>query len=217
MAFCTSCGQVLEGNAQFCTKCGARQTGARSAGGGAAPAPAPSAGSNQALKIVLIIIAGVILLGAVVSVATFVFIGKKLHDAKVSVREHDGEATVVTPMGTVHTSKDAGKIADSLGMDIYPGAKSLEGGSDAEIMGMHVVTGVFQTDDAPDKVAAFYKERMPKAIYTESNGEYTLVSGGHGSRDMTTVNIKEEGGHTQFTLVRNTGRPTGGRDSKETN
>lgn len=211
MAFCTSCGAQLDANAQFCVKCGTRQ--AVGVGGGAAAAPAPAAGGSSALKIVLIVIVGVILLGVVGSVATMVFVGKKLHDAKVSVVEKGGEATVVTPLGTVHTTKDAEKIAQDLGVEIYPGAKAIEGGSEVHAMGMHTVTGIFETSDSPDKVGEFYHQKYPKGIYTSTDNETSIVSGNKGA--MITIHVKEEGGKTRLTIINMAGKGVHPPDAPE--
>jgi hypothetical protein len=214
MAFCTSCGGTLDPNAQFCVKCGTRQ--AVGVGGGAAAAPAPSQSSGGgALKIVLIVIACVILLGVVGSVATMIFVGKKIHDAKVSIVEKDGEATVVTPMGTVHTTKDSAKIAAGLGVDIYPGARAVEGGSEVQTMGMHTVTGIFETSDSVDKVGEFYHQRYPKGIYNSTGGETSLISGSKGS--MITIHAQDEGGKTKITIVNMSGKGVGGGSGGETN
>ncbi len=199
MAFCTSCGAQLDPNAQFCVKCGTRQ--AAGTGGAAAAA---SASGGGALKIVLIVIAAVILLGVVGSVATMIFVGKRLHDAKVSVVEKGGEATVVTPMGTVHTTKDPAKIADSLGVEIYPGAKAIEGGSEVQTMGMHTVTGVFETSDAVDKVGDFYHAKYPKGMYTATDHDTSLIFGSKGS--MVTIHIEDEAGKTKLTIVNMAGK-----------
>jgi zinc-ribbon domain len=216
MAFCTSCGAQLDSNAQFCVKCGTRQAaGVGGGGGAAAPAAAPSSGGSSALKIVLIVIVAVILLGVVGSVATMVFVGKKLHDAKVSIVEKGGEATVVTPMGTVHTTKDPEKIAQNLGVEIYPGAKAITGGSEAQVMGMHNVTGIFETSDSVEKVGEFYHQRYPKGIYSQSDREVSLVSGGKGA--MVTITAVDEGGKTKITIVSMTGRGVSGPNKDEAN
>lgn len=215
MAFCTSCGATLDPNAQFCVKCGTRQ--AAGVGGGAAVAPAPAQSSGGgALKIVLIVIAGVILVAVIGSVATMIFVGKKIHDAKVSIVEKGGEATVVTPMGTVHTTKDPDKIAQDLGVDIYPGAKAISGGSEAQAMGMHTVTGIFETGDSVDKVGEFYHQRYPKGIYSSTGHETSIISGGKGS--MITITAHEEDGKTKITILNMSGKGVGGPPgSSETN
>lgn len=200
MAFCTSCGAQLDPNSQFCTKCGARQA----AGVGGRAAPAPASGGSSALKIVLIVVAAVIVIGLVGSAVTAIFIGKKLHDAKVSIVEKNGEATVVTPMGTVHTTKDAAKIAENLGVEIYPGATAVEGGSEVQAMGMHTVTGVFETGDSVEKVAEFYRQQYPKGIYTASDREHTLLSGDKGA--MVTIHMQDQGGKTKITIVNMAGK-----------
>ncbi len=215
MAFCTSCGAPLDANAQFCVKCGSRQAAGVGGGAAAAPAPAPTAGGSSALKIVLIVIVAVVVLGIVGSIATMVFVGKKLHDAKVSIVEKGGEATVVTPMGTVHTTKDPEKIAQDLGVEIYPGAKAISGGSEAQVMGMHTVTGVFETSDPVEKVGEFYHQKYPKGIYSQSDRNVSLVSGGKGS--MITITAQDDGSKTKITIVNMSGRGVSGPSKDEAN
>ncbi len=211
MAFCTSCGATLEGSAQFCVKCGTRQAGAVPAGGGAAAAPAraQAQGGGNALKIVLIVVAGLVLLGIVGTIGSLIFLHKVAKETKIAISDAKGDSHVVTPFGTVETSKDAGDIAEKLGVEIYPGAKALPGASDVQAMGMHATTGIFQTSDSPDKVAAFYRNLYPKAMYTESNGEHNILAGSHG-KGMLTINIKEEEGATRITIVNTSGKATGG-------
>ncbi len=175
-------------------------------GSGAAAAPAtaqPAAGSNP-LKIVLLVLGGVVLLGIIASIATVVFVGKKLHDARVSVVEKGGEATVVTPMGTIHTTKDPAKIAEDLNVELYPGAKAIEGGSEVQAAGMHSVTGIFETGDPVEKVASFYREEYPRGIYTATEREHNLIVNENNS--MITIHIKEEGNNTRITIVNLIGR-----------
>lgn len=216
MAFCTSCGATLDPNAQFCVKCGARQAVGVGGGAAVAPAPAQSSGGSSALKIILIVVACIIVVGVIGSVATMIFVGKKIHDAKVSIVEKGGEATVVTPMGTVHTTKDPDKIAQDLGVDVYPGAKAISGGSEAQVMGMHNVTGIFETSDSVEKVGEFYHQKYPKGIYSQSDREVSLVSGGKGS--MITITAREEDGKTKITILNMSGKGVGGPPgSSETN
>ena len=211
MAFCTSCGATLEGNAQFCIKCGAKQA-AVAVGGGAAAAPsrAPQAGSNTVLKIVLIVVGAIVVLGCLATVGGFLLLRKVAKDSKVAIADSKGEARVVTPFGTVETSKDAGAIAEKLNVEVYPGAKALEGGSEVETMGIHAVTAHFETSDPPDEVAKFYREQYPKAIYTAAEGEHTLVVGDHRSKGgMITIHVKAEDGKTHLTIVNTSGKGMG--------
>ncbi len=205
MAFCTSCGAQLEASSQFCVKCGARQ--AAGTGAAAPPQAAPSQGASNAVKIVLIIVAGIVVLGVVGTIASLLLVRRVVKDARVAVSESKGEERVITPFGTVETTKDPAKIAEKLDVDIYPGARAIEGGSDVRAMGMHTVTGVFETSDPVDKVAAFYRDRYPKGIYTASGNEHTLVVAEKGS--MITIHMQDEGGRTKLTIANVAGKGTG--------
>ena len=79
MAFCNACGATLDGGAKFCTKCGATQPGGKvsSATPSSAPAAAPlttAPKNNNALKIILIVVAVIVGLG-IIGIATVSFIG----------------------------------------------------------------------------------------------------------------------------------------------
>lgn len=203
MAFCTSCGTTLDPNSQFCTRCGARQAVGVGAGAAAAPAPAQGGGSNT-VKIVLIIVAGLCILGVFGTIASVLIVRKVVKDTRASVDERRGEARVVTPFGTVESTKDPAVIAQQLNVDIYPGAQAVEGGSNVQAMGVHTVTGVFETADSVDKVADFYRKRFPNGIYSAEDREHTLVSGDRGS--MVTIHMQDEGGKTKITIVNMAGK-----------
>jgi len=205
MAFCTSCGAQLDASSQFCVKCGARQAAGV---GAAAPAKAaPSQGTSNAVKIVLIVVAAIVVLGIVGSIASLLFVRKVVKDARVAVSESKDEQRVVTPFGTVETTKDPAKIAEKLAVEIYPGAKAVEGGSDVRAMGMHTVTGIFETSDPVEKVADFYRQIYPKGIYTASGSEHNLVVADKGS--MITIHMQDEGGRTKITIANVAGKGMG--------
>jgi hypothetical protein len=208
MAFCTSCGAQLDATSQFCVKCGTKQAAGVGGGGAAAArAAAPSQATSSAVKIVLIVVAGIVLLGVVGSVVGLLIVRRIARETKVAISESKGEARVVTPFGTVETTKDPAKIAEKLDVDIYPGAKATEGGSDVQAMGMHTVTGIFETSDPAEKVGEFYRQRYPKGMYTASGSEHTLVVGGKGS--MITIHIQDEGGKTKITIANIIGKGMG--------
>ena len=204
MAFCTSCGATIADHAQFCTSCGAKSAAPVSTGGGAAaaPAPAPQSGGS-ALKIILIVIGSVILIGILATAAVTIFIGKKIHDAGVGVVEKDGEAKIKIGNVNIETTKDEGKVAEDLGIDLYPGATMAQGAGAMQFGNMSATNAVFETDDSPEQVAAFYRERLPGAHYTAAQGNHTLV--GREGKDMITVHIEQDGGKTRIALARTSG------------
>jgi hypothetical protein len=83
----------------------------------------------------------------------------------------DKQVDIKTPMGGIHVSKDA-DVADT-GLSVYPGArlKPQESGHDDKSAnvsisgfgyGLRVVALQYESDDAPAKVVAFYKDQLKK-------------------------------------------------------
>jgi hypothetical protein len=81
----------------------------------------------------------------------------------------DKKVDIETPMGGIHVSK--GADARDTGLPVYPGAKQKEESNDGEeksanvnisagMFGLRVVAIEFLSDDAPDKIAAYYKDQM---------------------------------------------------------
>ena len=207
MAFCNSCGAVLEPSAKFCNKCGgAAGTAAGSAApaaSAAAPGTAAPAKSSSGLKIVLIVLA-VIVGFVILAVVGMGVVGWQI--AKHSrVQQNGANSRVETPFGTVETTDNPNEALQNLGIDVYPGAQPLKGASVASFAGMHTVTAPFESDDSPDKVADFYKAKFPNAnVSTVSNDRYTIMS--TDKKAVTTINIQPEGGRTKF-IITNVTKP----------
>jgi hypothetical protein len=83
----------------------------------------------------------------------------------------DKQVDIKTPMGGIHVSKDA-DVADT-GLSVYPGArlKPEESGHDDKSAnvsisgfgyGLRVVALEYESDDAPEKVLAFYRDQLKK-------------------------------------------------------
>lgn len=201
MAFCTSCGASMDPTGQFCTMCGAKMAGPVATAGGAAAAPAPAKSGPNVVMIVLFIIAGVVILGIVGTVATGLFVAKKMKDTVVV--EKDGGATIKLPGATVTTTQDSSKIAEQLDIEIYPGATVVEGGGGVvETPRGRTATGSFETSDPADQVAEFYRKLFPQAVYSHSDSQHSIVAEDGG--DMVTIAIAEEEGKTHITLGRMT-------------
>jgi hypothetical protein len=194
MAFCNSCGAALNDGTQFCNKCGAAVAAAPSVpvvASTAQPLVPPSTGGSSALKIVLIVIAVIVVLG-VLSVGAFSFFVYRV--AKSSHVSHQGDhVKAETPFGSFESSKDPEQAAKDLGVDIYPGAEvQKDGASSASFGGIHTVTAVFESSDAPDKICTFYKTKFPGAMVTTSDQNHcTIVSNDRGN--MVTVKIEADG------------------------
>ena len=201
MAFCNSCGAQLAEGTNFCSKCGAAASGTP---GGIpqpiAPGPPPSSGSSSALKVVLIIV-GVIVLIGVLGVVTIGVVGYRIaKSARVS--QKGDNVKVETPFGSVETSNDPQKVADELGVEIYPGAQVQKAGTASVTFGsFHTVTGIFESNDSVDKVCDFYRTKFPNANVQSSDQTHcSIVSGGQGN--STTVTVDSSGDGSRLTIVR---------------
>lgn len=199
MAFCNSCGATLNDGTKFCNKCGAASSAAAASPAPMAPAGAPpSKGGSSALKIILIIVAVVVAIG-ILGVVTVGVIGYKV--AKSAHVHQDGDnVDVETPFGSVKTTKDISKIADQLGVDIYPGAEVDRGGASTATFGsIHTVAATFSSSDSLDKVCSFYKEKFPSAMTSTSDDNHcTIVSNDH--QNMITIAAQSSGSGTKIQI-----------------
>jgi hypothetical protein len=178
----------------------------------AIPATTPSAPppqGNGALKVILMLVAGVILLG-ILGIGTLVFVIHRVaHNSRV--RNRDGNVQVETPFGSVQSTNNPDEAVRNLGIDPYPGARVLQGNS-ATIGGMHTVTAQFESDDSADKVAAFYSSKLPNAsVNTKDQNNYTIVS--TDKKNIVTINIAPEGSKSQINVTTVTGKLTGSSSS----
>lgn len=84
---------------------------------------------------------------------------------------NDKQVDIDTPVGGIHVSKDA-DLAD-IGLALYPGARLKQKDSDGSDKsanvnisgfgyGVKVVAVEFESDDAPDKLVAYYKDQLKK-------------------------------------------------------
>jgi hypothetical protein len=217
MAFCNSCGATLDGGAQFCTKCGATQpVGKAAAAAASAPATvgpplAPAPKNNNALKIVLIVVAVIVGIG-VLGVAAVSFIGYRIATHS-RVRNHDGNVQVETPFGSVQTSTDPDDAARDLGVDSYPGATIVKGTTSKMNMGnMHTAAADFESTDSPNTVADFYKSKVPGAnVISSESDHYAIIA--TDKKNMLTINIEPKDGKTRIHIARVSGKIINGGDS----
>ena len=208
MAFCNACGATIETGAKFCPKCGAAVPVAAVAS--TAPATAPQ---SNAVKIILIVVAVIIGLG-ILSMGT---IGFFVHRAvrQSHVESDGGKVRVETPYGTVESSDNSDEAARNLGIDIYPGARARKSSAANVTMGaMHTVAAEFETDDPPERVADFYKKRLPHAnIAVSDEKQYTIIS--HDKKNMFTINIEPQDGKTLIHIANVSGNAVAGGESTD--
>jgi hypothetical protein len=155
-------------------------------------------------------------------------------NVKKEANGQDKQVDINTLVGGVHVSKQA-DVSD-VGLAVYPGARMKEkdsGGSDKSAnvnisgfgYGLKVVALEYQSDDAPAKILAFYKEQLKKygdvlECHT-SRGNWNVNMGKNGSNELTCdgsggadielkvgkqddqhiVAVESEGKGTSFSLV----------------
>jgi hypothetical protein len=82
--------------------------------------------------------------------------------------DKDKNVDVRSPIGDLHVGKDADAL--KAGLPIYPGARTQHTDRDdpvnlaisTENFGMKLIVAKYETEDPPEKVLAFYRERMKK-------------------------------------------------------
>jgi len=207
MAFCNACGATVEPGAKFCPKCGAAVPAAA-----VASTPATPAQSN-AVKVILIVVAIVVGL-FILGIGTATFIGWRIA-RHTRVEQDRGKVRVETPFGTVESTDDSDEAARNLGIDVYPGARALKGNAANVTMGsMHTVAAEFETDDPPERVAEFYKKKLPHAnIAVSDSKHYTIIS--HDKKNMFTINIEPQEDKTLIHVANISGNAVAGGESTD--
>ena len=210
LAFCNSCGATLEPGAKFCPKCGTTVPMAAAIPAASPAAPVPPAQRSGALKIILIVIALVFVLG-VLGIGTLVFVVRRVAQNS-HVRNKDGNVSVTTPFGSVQSTNNPEEASRNLGIDLYPGARVLKGNT-ASIGGMHTVEAEYESDDAAEKVMAFYSSKFPNAnVTTKDENHYSIVS--TDNNNLITIKIEPEGSKTLIKIASVSGKNvTGGGSS----
>jgi zinc-ribbon domain len=210
MAFCNSCGTNLEVGVRFCPKCGAVVPMASAIPATVTPS-ATSPQPNNALKIILIVVAAIVVLG-ILGIGTLGFVVRRIAQNS-RIKDENGKVRVETPFGTVQSTNDPEEAARNLGVDPYPGARVLQGNS-ATIGGMRTVTAQFESDDSVDKVAAFYSSKLPNArVNTKDQNHCTIVS--TDKKNIVTINIAPEGNKSQIDITTVTGKNLTGDSSSD--
>jgi hypothetical protein len=206
MAFCNSCGTTITQGTRFCSKCGAPilASGFASSSSATPPSPVPGTGPVQtpaqgggnALKVVLIVIAVVVVIGAL-CIGALTFVG--LHLARKSHVTQEGDhVKVETPFGTMESSKDPEQVVKNIGVDIYPGAEvQKDGAASATFGNLRTVNADFESSGSVDKVCAFYRSKFPNAnVSTSDENHCTIIS--NVSPNVITINVEPKGDGSRF-------------------
>jgi hypothetical protein len=211
MAFCNSCGTTLEAGARFCPKCGAAIPEAAAI---PATVPAPPVGPPQGsdtLKIILMVVAVVIGLG-ILGIGTLIFVVHRIaHNSHV--QNKNGNVSVETPFGTVHSTHDPDQAARNLAVDPYPGSRVVNGNS-ATVGSMHTVNAEFETDDSADKVKTFYASKLPNATITTKDQDHFSIASTN-QKNIISIKIESSGGKTRIKIASVSGKNLTGDSSSD--
>ena len=71
-----------------------------------------------------------------------------------------------------------------------------------------MVTAVYLSSDPPDKIVAFYKERLGDKASVVRTGNGTVLSAGEKDRDNIVITITPQGDSTKIAIVRVTSNKT---------
>lgn len=140
-----------------------------------------------------------VIAGACALAAVFLLPGCSVNVKKQGSGE-DKQVDIKTPVGGIHVSKGA-DVAD-VGLAVYPGARQKEDDSDGKdksanvnISGfgysLKVVALEYASDDAPEKLIAFYREQLKKyGTVLECHTDHfdvntTMKDSDHKSHELT--------------------------------
>jgi hypothetical protein len=214
MAFCNSCGSVIDAGVRFCPKCGKPAANSAASPSVAPPpssmAPAPGSsppaatGGSSALKIILIVVAVIVGLGIISTVTIAFFVHRAIQ--RTHVESRNGNVSVHSPFGNIESSTDPEEAAKNLGVDVYPGATVVKGSTANMTFGKaRTASAQFETSDPPASVAEFYRSKYPAATFMSSEANhFSLVAG--GKENLTTITVEPEEGKTRISISKITGK-----------
>jgi hypothetical protein len=206
-SYCSKCGTELAPGAQSCASCGTPVAvpAAAAAPGTLPPAP-PQTGGNNAVKIILIVVAVVVGLG-IVGVACVGYIGYRVARS-VHVSGSGKEVTINTPGGSISTNASETFTSADLGTDIYPGATTGKGSMRMSLPTGSMVTAVYVTGDSKDQVVSFYKEKFGSDVSVMDSSDTAVITGKKGENESVVVtvtpNSSQYEGRTQVAIVHTT-------------
>jgi hypothetical protein len=203
-SFCGKCGAEVSPDKQFCTACGAPSAAASAAVAPVQPVAPPASSGGSAVKIVLIVVATFVGLG-ILGAGAFGYMAWRVARA-IHVSGSGNQATVSIPgAGTITANSKETFTASELGADIYPGARSGEGGMRMTLPTGSMVTAVYVTSDSKDQVLSFYKASTGSAasIMDTQDGAIITLPKGQQESVMVTITAKpsQNNGKTQVAIV----------------
>jgi hypothetical protein len=130
--------------------------------------------------------------------------------AKVDLSEGGMKITATDAAGkTTQMEMGNAKVSEAeIGLPFYPGTQAREGGTRISSPDGTMLSISLHSDDAPDKVAGFYREKLKAQAegkqYTEMSGDgsHTLMLADDKTRQMTQVMVaKAEGKGSEIQIT----------------
>jgi len=178
-------------------------------------APQPPGSGSHFLAIVLLLLALIVVLGAL---GVFVGVRVLTNAVHLNVEQADSgkkNVSIKTPLGSLEVNQGVNEA--SLGLPIYPGATAIKEHDSATVnldiadeAKLRVLAGKFETPDSLDKVVAFYHDRLGDQVtsFKEKNEEGKTVFEIKHDKQTKVVALKNDGGKTLIEMVRvSEGRP----------
>lgn len=204
--FCTKCGAELPAGAPVCTACGTSVVAAAPSVAAVQPIAAPPRSGNNAVKIILIVVAIFVGLGVLGAGAFGFFIWRVAHAVRVS--EAGKQVTLSTPGGSFSANTAENISASDLGTDIYPGAQPGKGSVRMTLPTGSMVSAVYVTPDSKDQVLSFYKSKFGSdvSVFDAPTGSVITLNRGQQESIVVTVTVSpsEYDGKTQIHIVHTT-------------
>jgi hypothetical protein len=194
-SYCSKCGTELSAGTQACTACGEPVVALAAAPVPPQPAAPPARSGNNALKIVLIVLAVFIGLGILGAGAFTFFVWRVAHNIHMS--GSGDQVTVSTPGGTISANASDTNSAADLGADVYPGATQGKGGVRMKLPTGTMVTAVYFTADSKDKVLAYYKSKFGESASIYDSGDGTVLSLTKGAEETVVITITKGTGNNE--------------------
>lgn len=141
-------------------------------------------------------------------------IAKDGGQAKVDLGENSVKVTSTDKEGnTTHMEMGAAPVSEAdLGVPFYPGTKPTEGGSNKVTSNEGTMVSVsLHSDDAPDKVAGYYRDKLKaqaagrQFIESSGDGSHTLILTDDASKAMTQVMVAKADKGSDIQIVASRG------------
>ncbi len=144
------------------------------------------------------------LVAAAASLAALLLLPACSVNVKKEANGQDKQVDINTLVGGVHVSKQA-DVSD-IGLAVYPGARMKEKDSDGSDksanvnisgfgFGLKVVALEYQSDDAPAKIVAFYKDQLKKYGNVlechSSDLNFDIKMGSHESSELSCSSVNQ--------------------------